>query len=216
MGRLERLRDYKLTAGAGLLLLILSAYAAVLLGEATSWTLFFKAQSSSVLFFSFVFLGVSLLLGKRDVPDVETFAIALATTLSAIWFYEFVYHYSFPAYFNYFRYPYFDFSDTNTLIMDGALSLLVVSGYKYVRVRGNYYFGLSIAIFAALYFAWLLIGFPQFDKTIPLPQYIHVGDPFSTGYLLNRFSKLFLCVSWVSLYLARKQPPQMSLASQAG
>jgi hypothetical protein len=198
------LRSHKLTAGAGGLLLALSVYAFALLLEGDPWTSLFGAQSSSVIFFSLVFLGVGVLLARRGVPDAETFSIALATTLSAIWLYEFIYHYSFISYFNYFRYPYFDFNDTNTLLLEGAASLLVLVGHRYIRVKGNHYFGLSILLFSALYAGWLLIGFPQYDGTFGLPRFVQVGDPFFLGYLLNRLSKLLLCLSWVSLYLGRR------------
>jgi hypothetical protein len=154
-----------------------------------------------VVFFSLVFLGTGILLARRSVPDVETFSIALATTLSAIWFYELIYHYSFTVYFNYFRYPFFDFNDTNTLVLEGAASLLVLVGYRYFKVKGNYYFGFLILVFSSLYAAWLLIGFPQYDGTFQLPRLIQVSNPIVAGSLLNRLSKLFLCLSWVSLYL---------------
>jgi hypothetical protein len=199
---LGALRSYKLTASAGGLLLALSVYALALLLKGDFWTSFFGAQSSSVIFFSLVFLGVGMLLARRRVADVETFSIALATTLSTIWLYEFIYHYSFISYFNYFRYPYFDFNDTNTLLLEGAASLLVLVGYRYIRVRGNYCFGLSILLFSLLYAGWLLIGFPQYDGTFQLPRLVQVGDPFFLGNLLNRLSKLLLCLSWVSLYLS--------------
>ncbi len=84
--------------------------------------------------------------------------------------------------------------------MEGSLSLLVLVGYKHTRVRKNCYFGFLMLVFVALYLGWLLIGFPQYDGTFVLPRFIQVGDPFALGYMLNRFSKLFLCLSWVSLY----------------
>jgi hypothetical protein len=194
------LSHYKLTAGAGLILLALSAYAGVLLLEGRFWTPFFGAQSSSVIFFSLVFLGVGALLARRGVPDVEAFSTALATTLSSIWLYELIYHYSFASYFDYFHYPFFDANDTNTLLLDGATSLLVLVGYKHIKVRGNYCFGLLILAFSALYAGWLLIGFPQYTGAFELPQFIKVDNPFLIGYLLNRLSKLSLCLAWVALY----------------
>ncbi len=89
---LDRFRNYRLMASAGLLLLVLSAYAAALLLGGVYWTPFFKAQSSSVIFSALVFIGVGVLLVRRGVPDLETFSISLATTLSAIWLYELIYH----------------------------------------------------------------------------------------------------------------------------
>ncbi|MDV3244457.1 MAG: hypothetical protein LYZ66_04685 [Nitrososphaerales archaeon] len=209
---LGKLRSYKLTSSVAAVLLAFSSYGALLTAEGRSWTLFFDAQSSSVIFFSVVFLGVAIILARRNVSDVEVFSIALATTISAIWFYELIYHYSFITYFNYFRYPYFDFNDTRTLLSEGALSLLVLVGYKHQRVRQNYYFGGLITAFATIYSGWLLIGFPQLDGTFQLPRFIQVDDPVFVGYLLNRFSKLFLCLSWVALYFGATKGRKVTLA----
>ena len=199
----DKLEKYKLTATAALLLIALSVYAAVIMAERGYyyWSPFFRAQSSSAIFFSIVFVGVAIQLGRRNVPDLETFSIALATTLSAIWLYELIYHYSFIGYFNYFRYPFFQFSDASTLFMDGALSLLVIVGHKYIRMKSNYFLWSSIIIFLILYSTWLLLGFPQYtDRTFQLPRLIVVEDPFSAAFVLDRFSKLFLCIAWVFLY----------------
>ena len=192
--------SYRLTKTVAALLVIFSAYATFLILRGESWTSFFGAESSSVIFFSIVYLGAGILLAKREVPDVETFSIALATTLSAIWLYELIYHYSFPVYFNYFKFPFFDFNDTNTLLLEGATSLLVLVGYKYFRVKGNYYFWGLVSLFCILYGIWILMGFTQTSGTSYLPQYIHVNDPVLVGYILNRSSKLVLCLSWISLY----------------
>ncbi len=195
-----KLKTYKLTATTAALLVALSSYGALLLAEGHSWTPFFDAQSSSVVFFSVVFLGVGIILIRKNVTDIETFSIALATTTSAIWFYELIYHYSFPVYFNYFRYPYFDFNDTRTLLLEGSLSLLLIVGHKHQTVRRNLWFGGMFGAFCFLYLGWLLIGFPQLDGTFQLPRLVGVENPFVVGYALNRLSKLFLCLAWVALY----------------
>jgi hypothetical protein len=202
----ETIGRYKLTATAVFLLISLAVYAGFLMVVQGYyyWSPFFRSQSSSAVFFSLVFVGVAVQLARRSVSDLETFSIALATTLSAIWLYELIYHYSFIGYFNFFHYPFFQFSDASTLLVDGALALLVIAGHKYARVKGNYFFWLFMIIFGILYATWLLIGFPQYvDRTFQLPRLIQVDDPFAAAFLLNRFSKLSLCVSWVFLYSGR-------------
>jgi hypothetical protein len=209
-------RRYKLTAGTVFLLIGLSIYAAFIMVQEGYyyWSSFFGAQSSSVIFFSLVFVGVAVQLSKRMVPDLETFSIALATTLSAIWFYELIYHYSFISYFNYFRFPYFQFSDANTLVMDCALSLLIVAGHRHMRLRRNYLLWISISLFMILYGFWLIIGFPQYaDRTFQLPVLIAVEDPFGTAFFLGRISKLSLCISWVFLYAG---PPSQQFRTYSG
>jgi hypothetical protein len=203
LGKVER---YKLTGATALLLIVLSIYAVFLMVEQGYyyWSPFFRAQSSSAIFFSVVFVGVAVQLARRSVPDLETFSIALATTISAIWLYELVYHYSFVGYFNNFRYPFFQFSDANTLLVDGALSLLVIVGHNYIKLNRNYLFWSFILIFGILYATWLLLGFPQYvDRTFQLPRLIVVADPFSAAFILNRLSKLSLCISWIFLYSTR-------------
>ena len=159
------------------------------------WTPFFGAQSSSTIYFSIVFLGVAIRLIKLKASDLETFSTALAVTLSAIWFYELIYHFSFPA--NYYE---FVGLRLNTFILESALSLLVLVGYKHLRVRGNYSFLGTSLLFLVSYSVWLLIGFPQVDGTFVLARYLYLSNPFYLGWTLNRFSKLFLCLAWVSLY----------------
>jgi hypothetical protein len=202
----QRIWRYKLTVTAVLFLAALSAYAGFLMIEQGYyyWSPFFRAQSSSAIFFSVVFVGVAVQLARRSVSDLEVFSIALATTLSAIWLYELIYHYSFIGYFNYFHYPFFQFSDASTLLVDVALSLLVIVGHKYVRLKRNHFFWSFILISGILYVTWLAIGFPQYvDRTFQLPRLIEVADPFAAAFLLNRFSKLSLCISWVLLYSRR-------------
>ena len=200
----EKIGRYKLTTTAVLLLLALSVYAGFLMAEHGYyyWSPFFGSQSSSAIFFSLVFVGVASQLAKRSVSDLETFSIALATMLSAIWLYELIYRCSLIA-FNYLRDPFFEFSDTSSVLLNGALSLLVVVGHKYIRVKSNRLFWSFVLIFVILYASWVLIGFPRYDGTFQLPRLIEVGDPFLIGFLLSRFSKLSLCISWVLLYSKR-------------
>ena len=207
-GKLARhISGYKVTLTAAVLLTALSVYAGLLMiGKGYYyWSSFFHAQSSSTIFFSLVFLGVAVQLARKGVPDLETFSVALASTISAIWLYELIYHYSFIGYFNFFRYPFFQFSDASSLLMDGALSLLILVGYKYIHVKRNYAFWGLFLVFLTLYGSWFLLGFPQYtDRTFKLEQLIYVQDPFAAAFMLDRFSKLFLCVAWVFLYSGRE------------
>jgi hypothetical protein len=203
---LENFRRYRLTASASLFLVSMSVYAGMLMITKGYyyWSSFFGAQTSSAIFFSLVFLGVVAQLVRRRLQDIEVFSIALATTISSIWLYELIYHYSFIGYFNFFRYPFFQFSDASSMIIDGALSLLILVGYKHINVKRNYPLWGLLLVFLILYATWLLLGFPQYtDRTFKLDRLIFMEDPFPAAFFLNRFSKLFLCLAWVSLYFRR-------------
>jgi hypothetical protein len=205
---LEIFWRYKLTATASLFLVAMSIYAGILMITKGYyyWSSFFGAQTSSAMFFSLVFLGVAAQLVRKRLQDIELFSIALATTISAIWLYELIYHYSFIGYFNFFRYPFFQFSDASSMIIDGALSLLILVGYRHISVKRNYALWGLLLIFFGLYATWLLLGFPQYtDRTFKLDRWIFMEDPFPAAFLLNRFSKLFLCLAWVSLYFGKDQ-----------
>jgi len=193
------MKEYRLSATFSVLLFALSVYALILIFEDHFWTPFFGAQSSSVVFFSIVFIGVVIHLIRMRTSDLECFSTALATTFSVIWFYELIYHYSFPG-----DYSEFVNLQFNTFIMETGLTLLVLVGYRRIRIRRNNYFVFMVMVFSILYVLWLVIGFPQYDGTFQLPRFLNIQNPFLAGYVLNRFSKLFLCLAWVSLYRVKR------------
>ncbi len=62
---------------------------------------------SSWTTFALVYLGVAVFLKIRAVPNVEGFVISSTSTVSMIWLYEIIYHFSFWDSWNYGAYPFF-------------------------------------------------------------------------------------------------------------
>lgn len=133
------LKDYRLTITASTLLFLISVNSTIRLIQGELYSEYFATSTSTVIYYSAVFIATAVMLSGRSVKDVEVFAVSLSTTISTIWFYEFVYHYFFPVYFNYFRYPYFGFKDLKTLFNDGGLTALILVGYRYITLRRNYF-----------------------------------------------------------------------------
>jgi len=144
---------------------------------------------------------VRLLVPRRSptVSNLDLFRICLCTTLSVIWTYELIYHYSFLRYWN----P-IAADDLRILFLDVSLSSLLVVGHKHISIRQNYLFLATIVAFTVTYGLWLAIGFPNFPtlstRGLYLLKLLYVEDPFTLGYILNSLSRLILCIAWITLY----------------
>lgn len=193
---------YKLTSLSTALSLLLAGYYSFRLAQGEYLAYNFGYTSTlSVISYPLMFAATSMILVRRHgVDDVRAFVTSLSTTLSAIWFYELVYHYSFPVYWNYFRPPYFDLSDFRTLFMNTSLSLLILVGRDFIKVRGNVLFIAFMSLFAATYGLWIAIGFTHPDGSSYTPVLIEVENPELVGFVLNRLSKALHIAAWVSLY----------------
>ncbi len=197
---------HKLTAVASSLLFMISLYYSIRLLGGAFWSETLRTNVFTIVSYSGVFVFVALILLRRGLGDVEAFSISVSTTLSSMWFFELIYHYSFPIYLNYFRFPFFELADVRTLILDGSMVSLILVGYKYLKIRRNYFFLVSFCLFILCYSFWLLIGFPQvWAGEFYLPKMLDVANPFQLSQISNVLSKLLLCVSWVCLYL-KKEP----------
>lgn len=197
-------KEYKLTSVVFLLLIAVSAYYVARLQQGENYAAYLGyVSSSSIIFFSMVFVGTGTTLIRRyGLGDLDTFVISLATTVSLIWTYELIFHYSFPVHLNYYRFPYF-LVDLRNLIMMGSLSILILVGRRYIRLKRNHLFFTLIILFTLTYGLWLMIGFPNSDGNLYQPIRLAVGDPFALGAMLSRLSKFLLSISWILLYASR-------------
>ena len=162
---------------------------------------------SSWMTFASVYLGVAAFLKIRGIPIAESFVISLTSTISMIWFYEILYHFSFWDSWNYGTPPYF-FLKMNINFLDyGLIALSALSGYKYMK--SNKWFWLILLTTAALWIFWIMIGFPQliFPKELYnffLPRII-IDNPHALAYPLNAITKFLLGAAYVLLYLPNRQ-----------
>ncbi len=144
--------------------------------------------------FALVYLGVAAFLRIKRVPITESFVISLTSTISMIWFYEILYHFSFWDSWNYGNPPYFFLKMNINFIDYGLISLSAVSGYKYMKA--SKWFWLVLLAMAALWIFWIMIGFPQltFPKELYnffLPRIV-IDNPHALAYPLNSITKFLL------------------------
>ena len=162
---------------------------------------------SSWMTFAFVYLGVAAFLRIKGVPIAESFVISITSTISMIWFYEILYHFSFWDSWNYGSPPYF-FLKMNINFLDyGLVSLSALSGYRYMRA--SRWFWLALLTIAVLWIFWIMIGFPQllFPQDLynfALPRIV-INNPHALAFPLNAITKFLLGAAYVLLYLPSRQ-----------
>jgi hypothetical protein len=167
---------------------------------------------SSWMTFAFVYLAVAVFLRINGLSAAEGFIISLTSTISMVWLYEILYHFSFWNSWNYGKPPYL-FLNGNTIFLNYALiSLTALSGYKYMKT--NRWFSLSLVAMTILWIFWITIGFPQyaFPQTLYIfawPRII-IANPHALAFPLNSITKLLLGTAYVLLYLPSRQKLSMA------
>jgi len=162
---------------------------------------------SSWMTFAFVYLGVAVFLRITGVSAAESFIISLTSTVSMIWLYEIVYHFSFWNSWNYGRPPYFLLEENTIFFNYGLISLSVLSGYRYIKM--NKWFWLALLAMTVLWIFWITIGFPQYEFpdvlfNFPWPR-IAIENPHVFAFPLNAITKFLLGSAYVLLYLPSRQ-----------
>lgn len=161
----------------------------------------------TIVILSLTYVGISLVLTKRGVIDLDVFIVSFTSVISLTYFYELIFHYSFPVYLNYFRPPFIDLSDLRTGITLGISAILIIVGHKYLRIRGNYPFLISALIFVGLWIFWLGIGFPQkFSEEFFFPRFLPIDNAQSLAWSLNFLTKIVLAVSYLLLFIQIRLP----------
>ena len=156
----------------------------------------------TIVILSLTYVVISLVLTRRGVVDLDVFIVSFTSVISLMYFYELIYHYSFPVYLNYFRPPFIDLSDLRTGVTLGISAILIVVGHKYLRIRGNYPFLISVLIFVGLWIFWLGIGFPQkFSEELFFPRFLPIDNAQSFAWSLNILTKIVLAVSYLLLFI---------------
>ena len=156
----------------------------------------------TIVILSLTYIGISLVLTRRGVVDLDVFIVSFTSVVSLTYFYELIFHYSFPVYLNYFRPPFIDLSDLRTGITLGISAILIVVGHKYLRIRGNYPLLISALIFVGLWIFWLGIGFPQkFSEELFFPRFLPIDNAQNLAWSLNILTKIVLAVSYLFLFI---------------
>ena len=169
---------------------------------------------SSWITFALVYLGTAVFLRMKGVSVAESFIISLTSTVSMIWLYEILYHFSFWDSWSYGKPPYFFLKQNVNFLSYGLISLTALSGYKYAKT-GWWYWFLPISM-AFLWIFWITIGFPQIETPKVLYNFawsrIAIANPDALAYPLNSITKFLLGLSYILIYLPSKQ--QLSIAKQ--
>jgi hypothetical protein len=169
---------------------------------------------SSWITFAFVYLGTAIFLRINGVSPAESFIISLTSTVSMIWLYQILYHFSFWDSWNYGKPPYL-FLNGNTIFLNyGVISLTALSGYRYMKT--NRWFWFVLVAIAVLWIFWITIGFPQYEfpKTLyafAWPRII-MTNPYVYAFPLNAVTMFLLGTAYVLLYLPSRQ--KLALAKE--
>jgi hypothetical protein len=164
--------------------------------------------------FAFVYLGTAVFLRINGVSAAESFIISLTSSVSMVWLYEILYHFSFWNSWNYGKSPYFLLKGNAIFLNYGLISLTALSGYRYMKT--SRWFWLALITMTILWIFWIAIGFPQYEfpQTLyvsALPRII-IDNPHALAFPLNSITKLLLGTAYVLLYLPSRQ--KLSVAKE--
>jgi hypothetical protein len=162
---------------------------------------------SSWMTFAGVYIGIAIFLRITGVSAAKSFIISLTSTISSIWLYETLYHFSFWDSWNYGRPPYLFLKENVLFLNYGLVSLSALSGYRYMKI--SRWFWLILLVMTVLWIFWITIGFPQYEFPQTLFDFawprITIDNPHAWSFPLNSITKLLLGAAYVFLYLPSKQ-----------
>lgn len=169
---------------------------------------------SSWMTFAFVYFGTAFFLRIRNISAAESFVISLTSTISMIWLYEILYHFSFWDSWNYGIPPFFLLKENIIFLNYALISLSALSGYKQIKMTK--WLSLVLIMGTILWIFWVAIGFPQYE----LPQQLFtfawpimpIKNPHTLAFPLYSLTKFLLGLAYVCLYLPSKQ--EFSLTMQ--
>ena|SRR5579875_767123 len=131
-----------------------------------------------------------------NLPNSIIFAILFA--FAFLESYELIYHFTFPIYWNYFRYPFISGSDIEFILTAGIalLPLVIVRDQLSLKVSSFIF----LSIFVVMWCVWVLYGFPQYFSSLYFyPTIFKTNDPWDTSLLYNFGSKVVLSLFFLTL-----------------
>lgn len=146
-----------------------------------------------------VLIGILLMRGlirMRSDTDLQAVSIALIGSLSFVFAFEAIYKLSF-----YILPIFMPPDELREFVIQVGVSLTVLAGFAF----GKFYFSkaskIFLAVFAAEWAFWLLIGFPQiFTEQLFYPAIINVHLEWGMIYLLNRVAKFSMFLVYFYFY----------------
>jgi hypothetical protein len=154
-------------------------------------------SSVSLAAVSGLYLLTELHLSRNGTPIGQAVVLAILFANAFLQAYEITYHFTFPVYLNYFRFPFLNGDGIRFLFLDGIMLLPLVLIKKYLSLTRLTW--LLLVIFLLVWGAWILYGFPQyFAEGYYFPRLLETSDPFHTSLYLNFGSKALLACFFAS------------------
>lgn len=140
----------------------------------------------------------------------ETIVLALLYANSFAQSFEIIYHFAFPVYLNYFRFPFLTGEEVRYLVFETAMLLPLMLVRRFLRVKTESV--ILITIFAIIWAIWILHGFPQYYVAgYYYPRVLITGNPYALGLILNFVSKTILAAFFASLLNLRAEETLTSI-----
>jgi len=170
-------------------------------------------SSVSLAAVSGLFLLMEFRLSRKGVPLGQAIVMAVLFANAFLQTYEIIYHFTFPVYLNYFRFPFLNGEDIRFLVLDGVMLLPLVLMKNYLSLTRLTW--ALLVPFLLLWSTWILYGFPQyFAEGYYFPRLLETSDPFRTSLYLNFGSKALLASLFAS-FLWKDSHPQRTRVSSA-
>jgi hypothetical protein len=144
-----------------------------------------------------LYLLTELHLSRMGTPIGQAIVLAILFANAFLQAYEIIYHFTFPVYLNYFRFPFLNGDGIRFLFLDGIMLLPLILIKKYLSATRLTW--LLLVLFLLVWGAWILYGFPQyFSQGYYFPRLLEASDPFHTSLYLNFGSKALLACFFAS------------------
>jgi hypothetical protein len=145
-----------------------------------------------------LYLLMEMRLERNGVAHDQSIILAVLFANVFAQSFEVIYHFTFPVYFNYFKFPFLNEDTVRYIGLESTMLLPILLVWKHIR------FGIVSALlllsFAVTWAAWILYGFPQyFTQQSYYPVLFLTNDPYHLSLLLNFGSKVILALFFASL-----------------
>jgi hypothetical protein len=201
---LQTLLKRPLSLLAGILALLLIVYELMQIATGHVYQKALDKMDGTTL----VELGILMLLGLltlRDQTDLQAVSFTFVAGLSFIFIYEAIYKWSF--YMVPFRaHIQMPPQEVREFIIQAGIAATILTGFA------NHYFRLKkwtfvwLGAFVVLYVFWMLVGFPQITNETFYPQVIHVNFTHEMTYAINRGTKFFMYMAYLTLFPPLRKP----------
>ncbi len=155
--------------------------------------------------------GIIIILGleSKKLAKKSSMEVLFSTIMilfCSVFGWEAIYHYAFPVYLNYFKYPFINIHENNTYLFVGILlTVFVVYQFKQEAFCINKYVKICFILFSVLFAFWILNGFPQFFKLgiVYYPEIFNIG--LKNSYLgilfLNYLDKVLFSLVFIFILI---------------